>query len=91
MIEPHSAQDGASSWTVNATDVVPRDAESTALPFPEPLPLQPAGAFPVDPPTGVAFDSVTVVELAVATPADVIGPTRHPRSSPGAPSPSVAT
>src|SRR6185437_11657732 len=40
MIEPHSAQLGASSWILNATFVLPSDRVTV----PEPLPLEPAFA-----------------------------------------------
>src|SRR3954449_1465274 len=40
MIEPHSAQLGASSWILNATLVAPRESVTV----PEPFPFEPAFA-----------------------------------------------
>src|SRR5688500_8538049 len=44
MIEPHSAQLGASSWILKATFVVP--SESVTVDFPAPLPFD-VGAWPL--------------------------------------------
>src|SRR6266849_10145946 len=70
MIEPHSAQLGASSWILNATFVAPRDRVTV----PEPLPF-PVLAWPFDATTASssrAGEEDPLATLAVA--ADVVTP-----------------
>ena len=73
MIEPHSAQEGESSWTWKATRVVPSDPLATvACPLLGPLPLQLAWPLPV---TEWAIDSTTgrLIETGATSTATAVG------------------
>src|SRR5450759_2211005 len=67
MIEPHSAQEGASSWTLKATRVVPTDA---------PVAGALVGAWPLPLPLAVrATDSTTgrLIEIGADSTATAVG------------------
>src|SRR6476646_7267802 len=73
MIEPHSAQLGASSWILNATFVVPRESVTV----PDPLPALAGAAWPLVATTASSSrageEAPPGLELAVAAGAFPLG------------------